>query len=110
MLPSADPLPPRPRARRAVHTTPFRPEELENPPDRERVVYPEDCADADERCAEWAAAGECSRNAGFMLPSVTGLGMCRAACGECTICKPGDNECKQQNRERAGYLRSDIAL
>ena len=35
------------------------------------------CADGDERCAAWAAAGECEKNAQFMLAT------CRRACGKC---------------------------
>ena len=38
---------------------------------------PAGCADGDGRCAGWAAAGECEKNAQFMLAT------CRRACGKC---------------------------
>ena len=64
----------------------FRPEQLAAPqaPPLEQAE-PDECSDADVRCAEWAASGECSKNAGFMRGSATGLGTCRAACGDCRV-------------------------
>ncbi|GMH44394.1 hypothetical protein BSKO_12346 [Bryopsis sp. KO-2023] len=40
----------------------------------------DNCADKDDGCAEWAAAGECEKNAVYMHR------MCRKSCGSC---KPG---------------------
>lgn len=36
-----------------------------------------DCMDADDRCGEWAAIGECESNPGYMLPN------CRKSCRRC---------------------------
>lgn len=36
-----------------------------------------DCADQDAACPNWAAGGECEKNASFMLKT------CRASCGAC---------------------------
>ena len=43
-----------------------------------RVACRGECIDGDERCAGWAAEGECKKNPGYMLTS------CRAACHACT--------------------------
>jgi len=45
-------------------------------------TFPEECmgmSDYHERCAEWAAAGECQRNPMFMQPQ------CKASCSNCGI-------------------------
>lgn len=44
---------------------------------------PAACADQNEQCKEWAAAGECRRNAGFME------GTCPVACGACPTAATG---------------------
>ena len=36
-----------------------------------------DCVDSDDKCGDWAAAGECEKNKPFMAAS------CRKACGLC---------------------------
>ena len=36
-----------------------------------------DCVDGDDRCSEWAALGECKKNAGYMLTT------CRKSCQVC---------------------------
>eukprot|EP00271_Cylindrocystis_brebissonii_P012406 TRINITY_DN308_c0_g1_i4.p1 TRINITY_DN308_c0_g1~~TRINITY_DN308_c0_g1_i4.p1 ORF type:complete len:341 (+),score=24.63 TRINITY_DN308_c0_g1_i4:355-1377(+) len=41
------------------------------------------CEDYDPRCSEWAAAGECSRNALYMVGDEHALGSCRKACKVC---------------------------
>ena len=38
------------------------------------------CTDLEANCAEWAAAGECERNVGFMKTHA-----CRASCGTCNL-------------------------
>lgn len=40
----------------------------------------------------------------FMRGGAVGLGTCRLACGECRACAAGDDECRRENRVRAGYL------
>ena len=40
-----------------------------------------ECVDGEERCPAWAAAGECSKNAKYMLT------YCRKSC---KACKPAD--------------------
>ena len=36
-----------------------------------------DCIDGDDRCGEWAALGECTKNAGYMMTT------CRKSCKAC---------------------------
>ncbi|KAG2439469.1 hypothetical protein HXX76_004823 [Chlamydomonas incerta] len=40
---------------------------------------PASCKDREAKCAEWVAAGECVKNAGFMAAS------CAASCGACPV-------------------------
>ena len=40
------------------------------------------CVDADTRCEQWAAKGECQKNAKYMLTS------CRKACKTCVEAPP----------------------
>lgn len=57
-----------------IHTDPF------DPPPRDPSV----CADEDPRCADWAAAGECTRNPHYMVEGPSGeLGSCRKSCRAC---------------------------
>jgi prolyl 4-hydroxylase len=42
-----------------------------------RKADPTGCTDANDRCEEWAAWGECEKNPGYMLSA------CRKACGKC---------------------------
>ncbi len=39
-----------------------------------------ECSDLQDRCAQWAADGECDRNLGFMK-----LHACRASCASCGL-------------------------
>ncbi|OIT33350.1 PREDICTED: probable prolyl 4-hydroxylase 12 isoform X1 [Nicotiana attenuata] len=41
------------------------------------------CTDEDENCAQWAATGECERNAVFMVGSPDYYGTCRKSCNAC---------------------------
>lgn len=43
----------------------------------------EDCTDKNEHCPKWAAAGECKKNAIYMLGSEGLPGFCRKSCGVC---------------------------
>jgi len=74
---------------------------------REELLLPEDCEDAHDLCATWAKAGECEKNPGFMRGDSFSLGGCRLSCGVCTLCAPGDRECRSRNRVEAGYLSLD---
>jgi prolyl 4-hydroxylase len=91
-----------------IHTQPFRPEgfgvEYPLPP------LPELCEDVHDQCGEWAEAGECEHNHGFMVGDTSGLGACRLACGECEKCEEEDVACKSRNRERSGYLPMEEML
>lgn len=42
------------------------------------------CADENENCAEWAAAGECERNPHYMVGSKVEKGYCRKSCKVCS--------------------------
>ncbi|MCO5587110.1 hypothetical protein L7F22_041057 [Adiantum nelumboides] len=44
---------------------------------------PTGCADEHERCAEWAAAGECTKNPAYMVGSDQYAGACRKSCKVC---------------------------
>ncbi|CAI4222105.1 unnamed protein product [Auanema sp. JU1783] len=54
------------------------------------IVIGEDCKDADPKCSEWAASGECSANAVWMMAN------CRKSCHSC------------QGGDRAWKLRSHV--
>lgn len=63
------------------------------------------CMDVEDKCREWAEAGECENNAGYMTGKGTdSVGACRKSCGGCKVCSDADVECYKQNREKAGYL------
>lgn len=63
------------------------------------------CEDYHERCQEWADAGECTKNPGYMKGEGSDQsGTCRKACQMCTMCTAGDRDCYRRNREIAGYL------
>ncbi|KAJ9522493.1 hypothetical protein QJQ45_008335 [Haematococcus lacustris] len=63
------------------------------------------CEDLDDRCAGWAASGECTANPGFMVGANTSsLGMCRLACQVCQPCDSDDWDCINSNRRKGGFL------
>ncbi|KAK8913755.1 hypothetical protein KSP39_PZI023652 [Platanthera zijinensis] len=43
----------------------------------------EECTDEDDNCRQWAAMGECRRNAVYMLGTPDYYGSCRKSCGVC---------------------------
>ena len=49
-------------------------------PNGQLIAAGEACVDLHPECAGWAAAGECKRNAGFMIGDT---GHCRASCKAC---------------------------
>jgi hypothetical protein len=63
------------------------------------------CMDVDSRCADWAKAGECTKNPGYMTGADSeNVGACRLACQSCQKCAEGDAACYFENRSKAGYL------
>lgn len=42
-----------------------------------------DCINEHAMCYEWAASGECLKNARYMVGDVENFGSCRLACGVC---------------------------
>jgi len=44
---------------------------------------PEGCVDENALCANWAAVGECIKNARYMVGDESGLGYCRKSCKVC---------------------------
>lgn len=61
--------------------------------------------DVNDKCVEWAAMGECTKNAMYMLGvGSDAAGACRKACGLCEVCAQGGRACYHKNREKAGYL------
>ena len=42
-----------------------------------------ECRDFNEKCADWAAAGECTRNPAYMVGSDGSSGECLLSCGKC---------------------------
>ncbi|KAL6752337.1 prolyl 4-hydroxylase alpha subunit-like protein [Haematococcus lacustris] len=73
-----------------------------------RVEYPAEpgqCDDAHPQCKQWAAAGECAKNHGYMMGDAGGGGACRKSCGACRVCSgSSDLSCINDNRSKAGYL------
>ncbi|GFH07517.1 Fe2OG dioxygenase domain-containing protein, partial [Haematococcus lacustris] len=73
-----------------------------------RVEYPAEpgqCDDAHPQCKQWAAAGECAKNHGYMMGDAGGGGACRKSCGACRVCLgSSDLSCINDNRSKAGYL------
>lgn len=51
----------------------------------QKVPGPFGCDNNDARCEEWAAAGECERNAVFMIGSKLKPGACLMACNRCDL-------------------------
>jgi len=90
-----------------VHARPFRPAtyDAEDPYDQDPGL----CTDLDERCPDWAKAGECESNNAFMAGNESNPGRCRKSCGACKTCAKGDRECYMENRRQAGYLVYDPA-
>lgn len=68
---------------------------------------PGECKDYHARCAEWAEAGECTRNSGFMMGDANTEGTCRKSCKNCEACYDGDVDCVNRNRATGGYLKLD---
>ncbi|PNH11495.1 Prolyl 4-hydroxylase subunit alpha-1 [Tetrabaena socialis] len=88
-----------------MHDIPFRPTEIAGGV-QQTYDFEADagaCVDGNSRCADWAAAGECSRNKGFMAGDLSSLGACRKSCKSCESCASSDMECINRNRERGGY-------
>ena len=75
----------------------------------EPVPDPGLCRNNHAMCDNWAKAGECKGNPGYMLGSGSGQGACRLACGDCKECKEGDEACIIANREKGGYMSFDKA-
>ncbi|KAG2448896.1 hypothetical protein HYH02_006244 [Chlamydomonas schloesseri] len=46
---------------------------------------PPGCEDSDEMCPDWAEAGECERNASFMIGTRARPGRCVASCKRCDV-------------------------
>lgn len=69
----------------------------------EATHMPEDCEDFEAACKEWASAGECTKNVGYMVGDASTFGACRKACDVCEPCAPGDKPCRAKNRLRAGF-------
>lgn len=91
-----------------IHDIPFRGADFKRPaPGTEPERDPGSCRDYHTRCAEWAEAGECERNSGFMMGDSNNEGMCRKACRNCEACYGGDLECINRNRAKGGYLKLD---
>ncbi|KAK9812070.1 hypothetical protein WJX73_002934 [Symbiochloris irregularis] len=86
-----------------IHTKPFNPEWLKQGA-KEPDQTPEDCDDRNKECPDWAGKGECDKNPSYMKGDSFSLGNCRLSCSLCTVCKQDDNECRQDNRMRAGFL------
>jgi hypothetical protein len=72
--------------------------------DAEDSEDPGRCQDSVDRCADWAKAGECERNAAYMKGSPNSIGKCRKSCKACKVCERGDHACYQENRVASGLL------
>jgi prolyl 4-hydroxylase len=43
------------------------------------------CKDKHQNCFSWSEAGECKKNAGYMVGTVGAPGACLASCGRCDL-------------------------
>jgi prolyl 4-hydroxylase len=59
-----------------IHNKPFRSRDLH------RIDFSK-CEDRHPSCATWTAAGECTKNAEFMIGTKISPGPCRKACNAC---------------------------
>mmetsp|Transcript_25114 Transcript_25114/g.63685 ORF Transcript_25114/g.63685 Transcript_25114/m.63685 type:complete len:368 (-) Transcript_25114:544-1647(-) len=94
-----------------IHGIPFRENEYNESLAQPYTPLPDPgvCADLHERCDAWAKGGECEKNAGYMLGSGSGQGMCRLSCKACKPCPEGDRACIVANRKAGGYMNFDDA-
>jgi len=74
------------RCRPQFHARPFREEWFNATRDPADTADPGDCADLSPGCAAWATAGECARNAQYMVGDTGHLGRCRLSCAACEPC------------------------
>ncbi|KAF5826531.1 hypothetical protein DUNSADRAFT_2819 [Dunaliella salina] len=92
-----------------IHGVPFREDDylrnLKKPP--KPAPDPGDCQDMHPLCEQWAASGECTKNADYMTGGGTGQGSCRRACKDCQPCALEDKQCRAANRAKGGYLNFD---
>jgi prolyl 4-hydroxylase len=51
----------------------------------QKVLGPNGCGNNHEKCADWAATGECQKNANFMVGTKLKPGNCLLACDRCDI-------------------------
>mmetsp|Transcript_26898 Transcript_26898/g.58722 ORF Transcript_26898/g.58722 Transcript_26898/m.58722 type:complete len:357 (-) Transcript_26898:792-1862(-) len=92
-----------------IHGKPFREEEFRRSLKVKHEPLPDPglCADLHDQCQHWASVGECEKNPGYMTGSNSGQGMCRKSCKACTVCKPKDRACLEENRRRGNYINFD---
>lgn len=66
------------------------------------------CEDSHPRCEAWAKAGECTKNAPFMVGGRGSyIGACRAVCKVCKPCTEVGSECWIENRKVGGWFIYD---
>lgn len=89
-----------------LHADPFRPDDLEHKPYSHEIQHdPGLCMDFDPECKAWAARGDCKSNEDWMVGGDFGAGQCRRSCNVCKPCDHADWDCRNANREKAGYLK-----
>ncbi|KAL4448929.1 hypothetical protein ABPG77_007646 [Micractinium sp. CCAP 211/92] len=65
------------------------------------------CRDNNPNCPKWAAAGECTRNPGYMRGRGTVRGHCRLSCKVCRVCAAGDVLCARENERPVPSLATN---
>lgn len=87
-----------------IRAEPYRSKAFHRPEPQDMPRDPGYCVDLDEKCAMWAAKGECESNAKYMTGLPDSVGACRLSCKACEECSEGDRACYNRNREALGYL------
>lgn len=57
----------------------------QHPQEKVKKDVPTGCEDLDDLCTEWATAGECERNPGYMIGSRARPGRCIQSCKRCDL-------------------------
>ena len=93
-----------------IHGVPFRGEDYKESLGKKHDPLPDPgmCTNRHEMCEQWAAAGECQKNSGYMKGG-DGEGQCRLACKDCKVCSgPKDMECIKANRNSGGFINFEM--
>lgn len=94
-----------------IHGIPFRGDDYKKSFGKFHPPQPDPgfCTDRHEMCEQWAKAGECKNNPGYMKGG-DGDGQCRLACKDCKVCRDAqDVQCIEANRASGGFINFNAA-